>query len=87
MKSQITKGRFDLGYDPTQKEIFQASREKKKKCVASRMSIPYIKASFSASVKVIIPKPFKELEDEEFDLVCIIRLFPEEFFMNIIISS
>ena len=33
-----------------------------------------------------MPKPFKELEDEESDLACIIRLYPKEFSMNAIIS-
>ena len=87
LNSQITKGRFGLGHDPTYKEIFQASREKKKKCVASRMSIPHIRATLPAPVEVIIPKPFKELEDKEFYLACIIRLYPEEFSMNTITSS
>ena len=44
-------------------------------------------ATFSAPVEVIIPKPFKELEDKEFNLACIIRLYLEEFSMNTITSS
>ena len=33
-----------------------------------------------------MPKPFKELGDEELDLACIIWLCPEEFSLNAIIS-
>ena len=33
-----------------------------------------------------MPEPFKELEDEEPDLVCIIQLCPKEFSVNAIIS-
>ena len=51
------------------------------------MSIPYIKTTFPAPAEVIILEPFKELEDEEPDLACIIRLYPEEFFVNTITSS
>jgi len=81
------KGRFNLGYEPTHEELFQASRGKKRKCTAPRMSIPHIKATFLALVEVIMPEPFKELEDEEPNLACIIRLYPEEFSVNAITSS
>ena len=50
------------------------------------MSIPYIRTTFLALAKVIMPKPFKGLEDEGPDLACIIRLYPGEFFVNHIIS-
>ena len=49
------------------------------------MFIPHIRITFLAPVKVIFPEPFKELEDEEPDLACIIQLFPEEFSINTII--
>ena len=40
-----------------------------------------------APVEVIMLEPFKELEDEKRNLACIIRLYPEEFSVNTIISS
>ena len=61
-----------FGYEPTHEEFFQASREKKRKCAALRMSIPYIRTTFSASTEVIMLEPFKETEDRELDLACII---------------
>ena len=80
------KGRFGLGYEPTHEELFQTSKCKKRKCDTSGMSIPYIRTTFSALIEVIMPEPFKELEDEEPNLAYIIRLYPEEFSMNTIIS-
>ena len=80
------KGRFGLGYKPNHEELFQASRGKKRNFTTLGMLIPHIKTTFSASAEVIMPKPFKELEDEEPNLACIIRLYPEEFSMNAIIS-
>ena len=80
------KGRFSLGYKPTHEELFQASRGKKRKCVTSGMFIPHIRTTFSAPVKVIMPKCFKELEDREPNLACIIRLRLEEFSVNAIAS-
>ena len=62
------KERFGLAH----KELFQASRGKKRKCAASRMSIPHIRDTFLAPVEVIMLKPFHELEDKESDLACII---------------
>ena len=50
------------------------------------MSIPYIKTTFPAPAEVIILEPFKKLEDEEPNMACIIRLCPEEFSVNAIIS-
>ena len=58
------KGRFCLGYEPIHEEVFQASREKKRKCAIPGMSIPYIRTTFPAPTEVIMPKPFKEMEDE-----------------------
>ena len=81
------KRRFSLGYEPTHKELFQASKGSKRKCTAPRMSIPHIRATFPTSAEVIMPKPLKELEDKESDLACIIRLCPEDFSVNAIISS
>ena len=46
------------------------------------MSIPYIRTTFPALVMVIMPKPFKESEDEEPDLDCIIQLCLKEFSTN-----
>jgi len=70
------KGRFSLGYEPTHEELFEASKGKKRKCDISGMSIPHIKTTFPALAEVIMPKPFKELEDEEPNLACIIWLYP-----------
>ena len=80
------KGGFNLGYEPSHEECFQASRGKKRKCIGQGMSIPHIRATFLAPTKVIMPKPAQELQDWESDLVCIIWLCPEEFSMNVIIS-
>ena len=79
-------GRFGLGYKPTHEEHFQASRGKKRKYATSGMSIPHIKTTFSAPAEVIMLEFFKESEDEEPDLACIIQLYPEEFSMNAITS-
>ena len=79
------KGRFGLGYEPTYEELFQASRAKKRNCDTSGMSIPHIRTTFPTPAEVILPEPFKELEDEEPNLVCIIWFCPEEFSMNAII--
>ena len=51
------------------------------------LHIPHIRTTFLALAKVIMPKPFKELEDEEPDLASVIRLYPEEFSVNAITSS
>ena len=47
------KGRFGLGYDPCDEELFQVSKVKKGKCIGQGMSIPYIKVTFLALAKVI----------------------------------
>ena len=86
MELSDNKGRFSLGYEPTREELFQASRGKKRKCNTSGMFIPHLRTTFLALVEVIMPEPFKELEDEEPDLACIIRLYPKEFSLNTIIS-
>ena len=75
-----------MRYKPTHEELFQASKGKNRKCDISGMSIPHIKTTFPASAKVNMPEPFKELEDEEHDMTCIIRLCPEEFSVNTTIS-
>ena len=80
------KGRFDLGYEPTHEELFQASRGKKRKCNTSGMSTPHFRTTFLAPIGVIMPEPFKELEDEELHLACNIWLRCEEFSVNAIIS-
>ena len=50
------------------------------------MSIPYIRVTFSAPAEVIGSKMAQESCEEELDLACLIRLCPEEFSMNTIIS-
>ena len=47
------KGGFGLGYDPSNEELFQASRGKKRKCIGQGMSIPHIRVTFSALAEVI----------------------------------
>ena len=81
------KGGFSLGYEPTHEELFQASRGKKRKFASPGMSIPHIRTTFPAPAEVIMPKPFKEVKDEKFDLACIIWLCLEDFSMNSIMSS
>ena len=49
------KRRFDLGYEPTHEELFQASRGKKRKCATSRSPIPYKRTAFLALAEVIMP--------------------------------
>ena len=66
------KGRFGLGYEPIHEELCQASRDKERKCDTLGMSIPHIKTTFSVLVEVIMLEPFKELEEKELDLACII---------------
>ena len=51
-----------------------------------RMSIPYIRVTFPALAKVIRLEMAHESCEEESDLACLIRLCPEEFSMNAIIS-
>ena len=80
------KGGFGLGYDPSDEELFQAYRGKKRKCIGQGMSIPHIKVTFSALAKVIRLEVAQESYKEELDLACLIRLCPKEFSVNAIIS-
>ena len=41
------KGGFGLGYDPSDEELFQASRGKKRKYISQGMFIPHIRVTFS----------------------------------------
>ena len=47
------KGGFGLGYNPSDKELFQASRGKKRKCIGQGMSISHIRVTFLALAEVI----------------------------------
>nr|XP_023872982.1 uncharacterized protein LOC111985560 [Quercus suber] len=80
------KGGFGLGYDPSDKELFQAFRGKKRKCISQGMSIPHSRVTFLASTEVIRLEMAQESCEEELDLACLICLCPEEFSMNAIIS-
>ena len=53
IKLPDNKGGFDLGYDPSDEELFQASKGKKRKCIGQGMSIPHIRVTFPTSPKVI----------------------------------
>ena len=63
---------FGIRYEPTHEELFQASRGKKREFASPGMSIPHIRATFPAPTVVIMLEPFKEVDDEESDLACII---------------
>ena len=80
------KGGFGLGYNPSDEELFQASRGKKRNCISQGMSIPHIKVTFLASVEVIRSEVAQESCEEELDLACLIYLCLEEFSVNAIIS-
>ena len=80
------KGGFGLGYDPSDEELFQASRGKKRKCIGQRMSIPHIKVTFPTPAKIIRSEMAEESCKEESNLACLICLCPEEFSVNAIIS-
>ena len=77
---------FNLRYNPSDKELFQASRGKKRKCIGQGMSFPHIRVTFPALVEVIRSKMAQESCEEELDLACLIHLCPEEFLVNAIIS-
>ena len=79
-------GGFGLGYDPSNEELIQASRGKKRKCIGQGMSIPYIRETFLSLAEVIRSEVVQESCEEESDLGCLIRLCLEEFSMNAIIS-
>ena len=80
------KGGFGLSYDPSNKELSQASRGKKRKCIGQGMSIPYIKVTFPTSAEVIRSEVAQESCEWELDLACLIHLCLEEFIVNAIIS-
>ena len=80
------KGGFGLGYDPSNEELFQASRGKKRKCTGQGMSIPHIRVTFSALAEVIRLEMAQESCEEESDLACLICLCLEEFLVSAIIS-
>ena len=80
------KGGFGLGYDPFNEELFQASRGKKRKCIGQGMSIPHIRVTFLAPAEAIRSEVVQESHEEDSDLASLIRLCPEEFSMNAIIS-
>ncbi|XP_075633491.1 uncharacterized protein LOC142605950 [Castanea sativa] len=50
IKLPDNKGGFNLGYDPFDEELFQASKAKKRKCTGQRMSIPYIRIYSNSQV-------------------------------------
>ncbi|XP_075654942.1 uncharacterized protein LOC142625127 [Castanea sativa] len=80
------KGGFGLGYNPSDEEFFQVSRGKKRKCIGQGMSIPHIRVTFPALAEVIRSKMALESCVEESNLACLIRLCPEEFSVNAIVS-
>ncbi|KAL0008660.1 hypothetical protein SO802_010162 [Lithocarpus litseifolius] len=74
------------GYDPSDKELFWASRGKKRKYTGQGMSIPHIRVTFPTLAEVIKSEMAQESCEEESDLACLIGLCPEEFLVNAIIS-
>ena len=60
------KGGFSLGYDPSDEELYRASRGKKRKCIGQGMSIPHIKVTFPAPAKVIRLETLQESYDDMF---------------------
>ena len=80
------KGGFRLGYDPSNEELFQAFRGKKRKCIGQGMSTPHIRVNFSTLAEVIKSETAQESCEKESYLACLIPLWPEEFSMNAIIS-
>ena len=77
---------FGLGYDPSDEELSQASRGKKRKWIGQGMSIPHIRVTFPALAEVIISETAQESCEKVSDLACLIRLCLEEFQVNAIIS-
>ena len=49
IKLSDNKGGFGLGYNLSDKEHFQVSKGKKRKCISQGMSIPHIRVSFDSS--------------------------------------
>ena len=86
IKLPNNKGGFSLGYDPSDEELFQASREKKRKCIGQGMSIPHIRVTFPTPTEVIKSEATRESCEEELDLACLNCLCLEEFSVNAIIS-
>ena len=86
IKLPNNKGGFGLGYDPSNEELFQASRGKKRKCIGQRMYIPHIRVTFPASIEVIRSEVAQESCKQELDLACLICLCLEEFSVNATIS-
>ena len=80
------KGGFGLGYGPSDEELFQAFKGKKRKCMGQGMSIPHIRVTFLAPTEVIRSKIAQESCEEESDLACLIHLCLKEFSVNAIIS-
>ena len=80
------KGGFRLGYNPSNEELFQASKGKKRKCIGQGMSNPQIKVTFSTPVEVIRSKVVQESYKEESNLACLILFCLEEFSVNAITS-
>ena len=56
MKLLDNKRGFSLGYNPSDEELFQASRGKERKCIGQGMSIPHIRVTFPAPTEVIRPE-------------------------------
>ena len=56
MKLLDNKWGFSLGYNPSDEELFQASRGKERKCIGQGMSIPHIRVTFPAPTEVIRPE-------------------------------
>ena len=79
------KGGFGLGYNPSDEELFQASKGKKRKCIGKGMFIPHIRATFLALADAIRSKTSQESCEEESNLACLICLCLEEFSVNAII--
>ena len=80
------KGGFNLRYNPSDEELFQASRGKKRKCIGYGMSIPHIKVTFRSLAKVIRSEVVQESREEELYLASLICLYAEEFSVNAITS-
>ena len=59
------KGGFGLSYDPSNEELFQASRGKKRKCIGQGMSIPHIRVTFPAPAEVIRSEMAQESCEKE----------------------
>ena len=74
------------GINPLMKNCFNLLVEKRGS-VTLQGCLFLISIPFSALAKVIMPELFKEFEDNDPDLACIIWLYPEEFSVNAITSS